>query len=193
LRWVYCCGSGSWRAFWNDSFKRTRAGFKKRYSDKPVIASGGIATGAGIVSALALGADAAYIGTRFIASNECPVNEAYKSAIVRAGMDDIVMSSKISGTPATVINTDYAKKIGYKQNYMEKQLTKNRTVRKYFKMWVQYSGMKKLEDSIKPGNYKTLWVAGKSSELVDEIKPVGRIIDDLYGRKQRNSLIRSPP
>jgi nitronate monooxygenase len=152
---------------------------KKRYSDKPVIASGGIATGAGIVSALALGADAAYIGTRFIASNECPVNEAYKSAIVRAGMDDIVMSSKISGTPATVINTDYAKKIGYKQNYMEKQLTKNRTVRKYFKMWVQYSGMKKLEDSIKPGNYKTLWVAGKSSELVDEIKPVGRIIDDL--------------
>lgn len=46
-------------------------------------------------------------------------------------------------------------------------------------MWIQVSGMKKLEKSIKPGNYKTLWIAGKSSELVDEVKPVKEIIDNL--------------
>ena len=46
-------------------------------------------------------------------------------------------------------------------------------------MWVQYSGMKKLEKSVLPASYKTLWIAGKSSELISEIKPVKDIIDRL--------------
>jgi hypothetical protein len=44
-------------------------------------------------------------------------------------------------------------------------------------MWIQISGMKKLEKSVKPGNYKTLWIAGKSSALIHKVAPVKVIID----------------
>ena len=149
----------------------------KNKFDKPVIAAGGIGDGWGLASMLTLGADGVSIGTAFIATKEATINEAYKDAIVRAGMNDIVMSNKISGSWATVINTPYAKKIGHKQNFMESFFSNNKTTKKYFKMWVQYSGMKKLEKSVLPANYKTLWIAGKSSELVTEIEPVKVIID----------------
>ena len=46
-------------------------------------------------------------------------------------------------------------------------------------MWVQLSGMKKLEQSVKPGNYQTLWCAGQSVELIDEILPCREIIERL--------------
>tara|TARA_R110002050_G_scaffold290260_1_gene443689 strand:+ start:10979 stop:11995 length:1017 start_codon:yes stop_codon:yes gene_type:complete len=144
--------------------------------DIPVIAAGGIADGWGIASMLALGAEGVSVGTKFIATPEAGVNQEYKDAIVNAGMNDIVMSNKISGSWATVINTPYAKKIGYKQNFFERLLSNNSTTKKYFKMWVQYSGMKKLESSVKPGNYKTLWIAGKSSELVTKIEPISEVI-----------------
>jgi nitronate monooxygenase len=151
----------------------------KNKFNKPVIAAGGIADGWGIASMLALGAEGVSVGTKFIASKEASVNDGYKEAIVNAGMNDIVMSNKISGSWATVINTPYAKKIGHKQNFFESMLSNNKTTKKYFKMWVQYSGMKKLEKSVLPGNYKTLWIAGKSSELVTKIEPVQDIIIQL--------------
>src|SRR5205085_6516668 len=88
---------------------------KKEFPDKIIIAAGGIASGNGILSVLALGADGVSIGTRFIASTEAKVNDAYKNAIVNSGMEDIVMTEKLSGTPCTIINTDQAKKMGYKQ------------------------------------------------------------------------------
>ncbi len=145
----------------------------------PVIAAGGIADGWGMVSMLALGAEGVSVGTKFIASTEASVNDGYKNAIVDSGMEDIVMSNKISGSWATVINTPYAKKIGYKQNFFENLLSNNKTTKKYFKMWVQFSGMKKLEKSVHPGNYKTLWIAGKSSELVTKIEPVKEIVNQF--------------
>jgi len=148
----------------------------KNKFDIPVIAAGGIADGWGMASMLALGAEAVSVGTAFIASEESSVNDGYKNAIVDAQMEDIIMSNKISGSWATVINTPYAKKIGSKQNFLERALSKNEFTKKYFKMWIQISGMKKLEKSVKPGNYKTLWIAGKSSALVDKVEPIKEII-----------------
>ncbi|HET6224852.1 MAG TPA: nitronate monooxygenase family protein [Bacteroidia bacterium] len=144
-----------------------------------VIAAGGIADGAGILSMLALGAAGVSIGTRFIASTEASVNQEYKDAIVNSDMTDIVLTEKLSGTPCNIINTPFAKKIGYKQNFFERLLSNNKTTKKYFKMWVQLSGMKKLEQSVKPGNYQTLWCAGQSVELIKEISPCGVIIERL--------------
>ncbi len=152
---------------------------REAFPDKPVIAAGGIANGEGILASIALGASAVSIGTRFIASEESSVSQAYKDAIIESDMDDIVLSERISGTPCTIINTPYAKKIGYKQNWFEKLLNRNRTTRKYFKMLTQIRGMGKLADSVKPGNYKTLWCAGKSVELISTIKPVGEIVQEL--------------
>lgn len=149
---------------------------QKKFPNIPVIAAGGIADGAGIVSMLVIGAAGVSVGTRFIASTEAGVSQDYKNAIVSSKMTDIVLTEKISGTPCTIINTPFAKKIGYKQNWLERMLSNNSTTKKYFKMWVQISGMKKLEQSVKPGNYQTLWCAGQSVELINDILPCGTII-----------------
>ena len=150
-----------------------------KFPDIPVIAAGGIADGAGIASMLALGAAGVSVGTRFIASKEATISNEYKNAIIDSKMSDIVLTEKISGTPCTIIDTPFAKKIGYKQNWLERMLSNNSRTKKYFKMWVQLSGMKKLQESIKPGNYQTLWCAGQSVELINDILPCKEIIDRM--------------
>lgn len=152
---------------------------KKQFPDIPVVAAGGIATGEAMLSILASGAQGFSIGTRFIASTEAQVSDAYKEAIVKSGMDDIVMTTRISGTPCSIIDTPYAKSIGYQQTWFEKMLNDNKTVKKYFKMLTQIRGMKKLEDSVKPGNYKTLWCAGKSVEMIHDIQSCEHIVTSL--------------
>ena len=54
----------------------------------PIVASGGFADGAGLAAALALGADAAQFGTRFIASHESNVAAAYRDLVIEAGVSD---------------------------------------------------------------------------------------------------------
>lgn len=151
----------------------------KKFPHIPVIAAGGIASGDAMLSAMASGAQGFSIGTRFIASKEAQVSNEYKDAIVNSGMDDIVMTTRISGTPCSIIDTPYAKKIGYQQSWFEKMLNENKTVKKYFKMLTQIRGMKKLEDSVKPGNYKTLWCAGKSVEMIHDIQGCEQIVKSL--------------
>ncbi len=152
---------------------------KQKFKDFPIIAAGGISTGNGLHSVLVLGADGASVGTRFIASHEAPVSQEYKDAVVNAKSEDIVMTERISGTPSTIINTSYAKKIGYKQSWFEKLLSKNKKTKKYFKMLIQLKGMKKLEKSVVPGNYKNLWIAGKSVEFINDILSIKKITQNF--------------
>lgn len=58
--------------------------------DKPVVASGGISDGRGLAAAIALGAVGANIGTRFLASEEAPVGEAWKQSIVNAKSEQAI-------------------------------------------------------------------------------------------------------
>ena len=58
-------------------------------------------------------------------------------------------------------------------------LNENKTVKKYFKMLTQIRGMKKLEESVLPNNYKHLWCAGKSVELIDEVLSCEEIIERI--------------
>jgi nitronate monooxygenase len=150
-----------------------------KFPNIPIVAAGGIATGEAMLSIMASGAQAFSVGTRFIASPEAQVSDAYKDAIVKSGMDDIVMTTRISGTPCSIIDTPYAQKIGYQQGWFERILNENKTVKKYFKMLTQIRGMKKLEDSVKPGNYKTLWCAGKSVEMIHDIASCETIVNNL--------------
>ncbi len=149
---------------------------KEKFPDIPLVAAGGITGGRGLLSVQVLGADGVSVGTRFIASTECQVNEAYKKGIVDAGMDDIVMTTRLSGTPCTIINTSAAKKMGYEQNILEKFLSRRPRLKKWFKMFIQLRGMKKLEQSVLPNNYLQLWCAGKSAELIHDILPCEEII-----------------
>lgn len=141
----------------------------KAFPHIPVVAAGGIASGAGILSCLSLGAAGASIGTRFIASTEAAVSDEYKKAVVDSGMEDIMMSDRISGTPCAIISTPYAKKIGPNQNFFERWMSKNPRTKKYFKMLIQFKGMSKFEAAVKPGNYNNLWAAGQSVALIDDI------------------------
>ena len=152
---------------------------KKHFPDKPVLAAGGVSSGSAIYSVLATGASAAYAGTIFIASKEATVLPEYKNAILESGMEDIVLTERISGTPCTIINTPFAKKIGYKQNWFEKMLSRNPRTKKYFKMLVEIKGMQKLEEAVRPGNHHNLWCAGQLVEMIETIRPVKQIIDDL--------------
>jgi nitronate monooxygenase len=63
----------------------------------PVALSGAIATGGAVLAAQAMGADFAYIGSAFIATNEARASDAYKQAIVAGTSDDIVYSSYFTG------------------------------------------------------------------------------------------------
>lgn len=67
----------------------------------PVVAAGGVSTGAQMAAALAVGACAVVVGTRLIASTEARVPPAYKEAVVAANPEDIIISDKVSGYPAT--------------------------------------------------------------------------------------------
>lgn len=157
---------------------------RKNFPDKPVLAAGGIANGRSLLSALAAGASAGYCGTRFIACTEAEIPDEYKNAVIHSHMDDIVMTERISGTPCTIINTDFAQKIGTKQNRFERMLSNNPRTKKYFKMLIQKRGFTWLEDALKPGNYRNLWCAGQSVEMIDEIKPVKEIIREMIADMQ---------
>lgn len=70
----------------------------------PVIAAGGIVDGSGLVSALAKGAQAAYMGTRFMATVECPIHDDVKNAIVAAEDSDTVSWGHKTGIARTLKN-----------------------------------------------------------------------------------------
>lgn len=69
----------------------------REWFDGPLLLSGSIANGHSILAAQAMGADLAYIGSPFIATNEANAEEAYKQMIVSSSADDIVYSSLFTG------------------------------------------------------------------------------------------------
>ncbi|MEQ8244672.1 nitronate monooxygenase [Fulvivirga sp.] len=145
----------------------------------PIISAGGVGTGKQLKEKLELGACGISMGSPFIATNEAGVSDDYKQAIVDYGAKDIVMTTKLSGTPCTVINTPYVQEIGTKQTWLERLLNKNKTLKKYAKMLTFYKGMKSLEKAAFGATYKTVWCAGPSIEYVKKVQPVNEIVEKL--------------
>lgn len=71
--------------------------------DGAVIVSGAISTGAQVAAVRAMGADLAYLGTRFIATREAMVTQAQKDMLLRTAAGDIVHTDVVSGVPANFI------------------------------------------------------------------------------------------
>lgn len=145
----------------------------------PVIAAGGIAEGRALAAALALGADAVSVGTRFIASKEATIEQAYKDAIVASTPEDIVLTSRISGTPAAVINTPYVQKMGTDLPWLVKQLKNHPVTKKYMVPLIHLMGMRALEQAADKPTWKTVWSAGQSVGMVDEILSVREILEKM--------------
>lgn len=151
----------------------------KKECSIPVISAGGVASGEALHSTLTLGAEGVSIGTPFIATKECPVDQSYKQAIVDYSATDIALTTKLSGTPCTIIKTPYVKKIGLDQNIIEKFLNQNKKLKKYAKMLTYYKGTKLLETAAMSASYKTVWCAGPSLEFIEKISSVQQMVDQL--------------
>ncbi len=157
----------------------------------PVIAAGGIADGRSMAAALTLGAAAVSVGTRFIASKEAGVDQAYKDAVVNSSPEDIVMTTRVSGTPAAVINTPYVQKMGLDLPWYLKTLKNQKVTKKYVVPLIHWLGMQQLEKAALGPTWKTVWTAGQSVGLVDDILPCREIVEKMV-REYQDATSRTP-
>ena len=134
----------------------------------PVIAAGGIASGSQMTAALAMGASGIQIGTILLASEECDVHENYKKAILKAHDNDTTVILKNTGAPVRVL--------------------KNRLARKYLEMErnnsIDEEALKDSFDALFRGIFQGdlengSMPLGQIAGLIDEIKPVKEILDDI--------------
>jgi nitronate monooxygenase len=161
----------------------------KKHIKIPIISAGGVATGQQLKKMLDLGAEAASIGTIFIASNESPVSEEYKTALIQYGAKDIVKTTKLSGSALTVINTPYVQEMGAKAGFLERLMIKNKWLKKYVKLFLALRGMKAIEKAAFSATYKTVWCAGPAIEYIHSIRPLKEICATLikeYEEASRN-------
>jgi enoyl-[acyl-carrier protein] reductase II len=84
---------------------------KKLLKKTPLIAAGGIYDSQTAAAAIFLGADGIQMGTRFLASKECVISEAYKKKIVEATVDDIDVILRFSGQPIRVIKNKFSEEM----------------------------------------------------------------------------------
>jgi len=129
----------------------------------PVVASGGVADGAGIAALLALGAEAVQLGTRFIATPEASVHENYKRAVLAADVHDTCLV----GPPSLPIRQ-------LKNAFTEKFYAASAAERDSL---FKESSLKKaaLEGDVQWGKVE----AGQSAGLVDDILPAAEVMKRL--------------
>ena len=145
----------------------------------PVIAAGGIADGRQLAAAFALGACGVQVGTCLLVSEECPVHENYKAALLRAKDSDTIVTGRIGGTPVRVL--------------------KNRMSREYVrqekagadKMELEKYTLGSLRRAVFEGDTATgSLMAGQVAGMLHEVRPVAEILDELWenGRQRMHSL-----
>lgn len=139
-----------------------------RSTDLPVIAAGGFGDGHGLVAALSLGAEAIQMGTRFIATEECPVPDSFKQAIINADDLSTIVTGRRGGHPVRAIN--------------------NPMLSEYLELETENAPEEKLEELVKGSLYRAVALgddqtgtmqAGEVSGIIDDIKPAKAVIDDI--------------
>ncbi len=134
----------------------------------PVIAAGGIATGEQMLAAYVLGACGVQIGTCLLASEECPIHQNYKDAVISANHRDVVVTGRINGTPVRLIKNNMAK------NYINlEKLGADKTELEEFTLGSLRKAV--FDGNIKEGSL----MAGQVVGLVNEIKAVKEILDTM--------------
>ena len=145
----------------------------------PIISAGGIGTKAQIDEVMKLGAIGVSVGTIFLACEEAKISPDYKQALIDYHAKDIVLTTKMSGSHLTVINTPYVQSLGTKASFLERLLHKNKWLKKYVKMILAFKGMRAIEKSTFKSTYETVWCAGPSIEYIKSIRPLKEIMGDL--------------
>ncbi len=134
----------------------------KRFYHKTIILSGCISTGRDIASAMQMGADLAYMGTRFINTSESMANDNYQKMIEDSTASDVVYTAAISGVHANFLG-DSLKAAGITQEDLKKD-TK-----------VDFG--KELDTEAKA--WKTIWSAGQGVATIDDTISVKELVNRL--------------
>ena len=134
----------------------------KKFFHKTILLSGCISTGRDIASALQMGADLAYMGTRFINTIESKATPEYRQMIIDAGASDVVYTAAISGVHANFLGASL-KAAGI----TEEDLKKDRKI----------DFGKELDTEAKA--WKTIWSAGQGSALITDSLPVAKLVSHL--------------
>ena len=152
----------------------------KKALDIPLIAAGGIGTGRGMLAAMALGADAVQIGSRFVASEESSAHQAFKESVVQAKEGDTMLTLK-EITPVRLIKNPFFSKVeeAYKNcaspDEMKTLLGRGRAKKGMF------------EGDLEEGELEI----GQISGLIDTILPAEKIMRELLSeyKQARTELL----
>jgi len=134
----------------------------------PVVAAGGIADGRGLAAVLALGAEGVQMGTRFLASAEAPVHSNYKQAVLKASDRSTIVTGRSLGAPVRTI-----------VNRMTKQFARYEQEHRSFEEFESLA-VGGLRRAVYDGDTENgSLMAGQIVGLIDEIKPVEAIIEEM--------------
>ncbi|WP_430909575.1 NAD(P)H-dependent flavin oxidoreductase [Maribacter sp. 2-571] len=134
----------------------------KKFFHKTILLSGCISTGRDIASALQMGADLAYMGTRFINTKESKAPSEYQDMITNAGASDVTYTAAISGVHA---------------NFLSKSLKAAGLTDEDLKKDTKIDFGKELDTEAKA--WKTIWSAGQGSATIENTVPVSDLVDQL--------------
>jgi nitronate monooxygenase len=137
----------------------------RRFYNGTVVLSGAISHGASVLAAQALGADLAYVGTRFIASAESAAQPAYKQMLVDSTAADIVYTSYFSG-----VHGNYLKPSVRAAGLDPDNLPSG-----------DKSKMSFASDRERPKVWRDIWSAGQGVGAIDEVLPAAQVVDRLRG------------
>lgn len=134
----------------------------KKFFKKTIILSGCISTGRDIASALQMGADLAYMGTRFINTQESRATPEYRKMIIEAGASDVVYTAAISGVHANFLGASL-KAAGITEEDLKKD--------------TKIDFGKELDTEAKA--WKTIWSAGQGVAMIDDTTSVSTLVSNL--------------
>ncbi len=134
----------------------------------PVIAAGGIADGRQLLAAYALGAIGAQVGTCLLVSQECPIHDNYKQALIKAGANDTVVTGRTTGAPVRVLKNKMARQ------YLEME-KENMPLAEREKLTLGSLRRAVFEGDLDRGSFMSGQVAG----MLHEVKPLRQIFEEL--------------
>ncbi len=144
----------------------------RQWFDGPVALSGAIATGGAVLAAQAMGADFAYIGSAFIATEEARAGEAYKQAIVQGNSDDIVYTNLFTGVHGNYLRPSIVAAGLDPDNLPQSDPTK-----------MNFGG------EVAAKAWKDIWGCGQGIGAVDGVRPAGELVARL-AREYREAKAR---
>lgn len=136
----------------------------RKFFKGPIALSGSIATGDAILAAQAIGADFAYIGSRWLATRESNVNDAYRQAIIESSAADIVYTNVFSG-----VHGNYLKKSIVTAGLDPDNLPQAD------KSAMNFGG----GGSTKAKAWRDIWGAGQGVGLMDDVPSVSEMVERL--------------